>query len=130
MNSYWERYIQSPAFDAGALHAAILKEKAERSLSDFIVQAWPVIEPGTTYVDNWHIGLIAEHLQAVNDGECRRLIINIPPRHMKSIEATVCYPAWTWAKRPEKRFIKVSYRDSLSRKHNILTSSQCNIRSI
>ena len=100
---------------------AVLREKAERSLSEFIVQAWAVIEPGTTFVDNWHIGLIAEHLQAINDGELRRLIINIPPRHMKSIETTICYPAWTWTKRPEKRFIKVSYSDALSRKHNILT---------
>lgn len=121
MNSYWEKYIRSPAFDPASLERAVMREKAERSLDSFIQQAWSVIEPGTTYVDNWHIGLIAEHLQAINDGELRRLIINIPPRHMKSIEATVCYPAWTWTKRPEKRFIKVSYSDALSRKHNILT---------
>ena len=99
----------------------IQRERAERSLAEFIRQAWPVIEPGTTYVDNYHIELIAEHLQAVNDGEILRLIINLPPRHMKSIETTVCYPAWTWTKSPEKRFIKVSYSDSLSRKHNVLT---------
>ena len=72
MNSYWAKYIQSPAFDADALHKAVMREKAERSLDDFIKQAWKVIEPGTTYVDNWHIALIAEHLQAVNDGEIRR----------------------------------------------------------
>ncbi len=96
-------------------------ELAERSLDEFIKQAWAVIEPGTTYVDNWHIGLIAEYLQAVEDGEIKRLIINMPPRHMKSIEATVCYPVWAWIKNPAKRFIKVSYSDSLSRKHNILS---------
>jgi len=103
------------------LQAAVLREKAERSLPEFIEQAWPVIEPGTTYVDNWHIHLIGEYLQAVDMGQIRRLIINIPPRHMKSLEVTVCYPAWTWTKKAEKRFIKVSYSDSLSRKHNILT---------
>lgn len=54
-------------------------------------------------------------------GQIRRLVINIPPRHMKSIEVTVCYPVWTWIKNPEKRFIKVSYSDNLSRKHNILS---------
>ncbi len=63
----------------------IQRERAERSLAEFIRQAWHVIEPGTPYIDNWHIDLISEHLQAVNDGEIRRLIINIPPRHMKSI---------------------------------------------
>lgn len=121
MNNFWERYNNSIALHPEDLKAAILKEKAERNLSEFITQAWPVIEPGTTYVHNWHIDLIAEYLQAVNDGEIRRLIINIPPRHMKSIEATVCYPVWTWTKKPEKRFIKVSYSDSLSRKHNVLS---------
>lgn len=103
------------------LRQEILREKAERSLDSFIQQAWSVIEPGTTYINNWHIQLIAEYLHAVNDGEIRRLIINIPPRHMKSIEATVCFPVWTWTQHPERRFIKVSYSDSLSRKHNILS---------
>ena len=95
--------------------------RAERNLDFFIQQAWDIIEPGKEYIDNWHIALIAEHLQAINDGELHRLIINIPPRHMKSIEATVCYPVWTWTQHPEKRFIKLSYSDSLSRKHNIMS---------
>ena len=86
----------------------------------FIEQAWSVIEPGITYVDNWHIHLIGEYMEAINEGQIKRLIINIPPRHMKSLEVTVCYPAWTWIKHPEKRFIKVSYSDGLSRKHNII----------
>lgn len=109
------------ASDPRGLLPAIRREKAERSLSEFIRQAWHVIEPGTDYVENWHIELISEHLKAVNDGECHRLIINIPPRHMKSIEATVCYPVWTWTRSPQKRFIKVSYSDNLSRKHNVLS---------
>ena len=60
-------FIQSRAFDPDALQAAIKKERAERSLSEFIRQAWPVIEPGTTYIENWHTDLISEHLQAVKD---------------------------------------------------------------
>lgn len=106
---------------ARQLMREIVREKAERTLPAFIEQAWAVIEPGTPYVDNWHIHLIGEYMQAINQGQIKRLIINIPPRNMKSIEATVCYPAWTWIKAPEKRFIKVSYADTLSRKHNILT---------
>lgn len=98
----------------------IAREKAQRSLPAFIEQAWKVIEPGIEYVDNWHIHLIGEYMEAVNSGQIRRLVINMPPRHMKSIEVTVCYPVWTWIAHPEKRFIKVSYSDSLSRKHNII----------
>ena len=119
--TFSENLLKQIASDPDGLRAAVLREQAERSLGAFIRQAWSVIEPGTTYIDNWHIELIAEHLQAVNSGEIRRLIINIPPRHMKSIEATVCYPVWTWIQHPEKRFIKVSYSDALSRKHNILS---------
>ncbi len=120
MKDFWKNYIQNPSFDVAAMKAALQKAKAERYLPEFIRQAWPVIEPGTQYVDGWHIHLIGEYLQAVNEGQIKRLIINIPPRFMKSIEATVCYPVWTWIKAPEKRFIKVSYSDNLSRKHNVL----------
>lgn len=79
MNNYWASFIQSQAFDPEALQAAVRKEKAERSLSDFIRQAWPVIEPGTEYIENWHTDLISEYLQAVNLGQIHRLIVNIPP---------------------------------------------------
>ena len=107
--------------DPAVALAEIRREKAERNLSEFIRQAWPVIEPGTEYIHNWHIDLISEYMEAVNAGQINRLVINMPPRHMKSIQATVCYPVWTWIKHPEKRFIKVSYSDSLSRKHNVLS---------
>ena len=119
MNGFSTNFIRMRTVDPIRQKAAIRKERAERSLSVFIRQAWPVIEPNTPYVHNWHIDLIAEYLQAINDGEINRLLINMPPRHMKSIEATVCYPVWTWTRHPEKRFIKVSYSDSLSREHNV-----------
>ncbi|MDD4450459.1 MAG: hypothetical protein PHS76_07115 [Sphaerochaeta sp.] len=121
MKDFWTSYIQNPSFDIASMKAALQKEKAERYLPEFIKQAWPVIEPGTQYIDSWHIHLIGEYLQAVNEGQIKRLIINVPPRYMKSIEVTVCYPVWTWINAPEKRFIKVSYSDNLSRKHNVLS---------
>lgn len=120
MEKSLENWPQIDKAAARRLLEHITREKAERSLPEFIRQAWPVIEPGTEYVDSWHIHLIGEYMEAVNAGQIRRLIINIPPRHMKSLEVTVCYPVWTWIKHPEKRFIKVSYSDSLSRKHNII----------
>ena len=114
MPDYWKNLAQ---VDPAALLRQVRREQAERNLPEFIRQAWPVIEPGTTFIDNWHIDCIGEYLAAVNRGQITRLIVNMPPRHMKSLEITVCYPAWTWVKHPERRFIKVSYSDSLSRKH-------------
>ena len=119
MNSSLLSSLQSRTLDTRRLLSAVRKERAERNLAEFIRQAWPVLEPNTAYIHNWHIDLIAEYLQAVNDGEIHRLLINMPPRHMKSIEATICYPVWTWTRHPEKRFIKVSYSDSLSRELNV-----------
>ena len=86
----------------------------KRSLKDFTKSSWPTIEPGRDFHDNWHIDAISEHLQAVVEGDIKRLIINIPPRHMKSISVAVALPAWTWTIQPEKRFLFASYASSLS----------------
>ena len=63
---------------------ALLKAQSERSLRAFIAEAWHVLEPDTQFLPNWHIDLIAEHLESITAGENTRLLINIPPRYMKS----------------------------------------------
>tara|TARA_R110000796_G_scaffold193434_2_gene309947 strand:- start:2182 stop:3621 length:1440 start_codon:yes stop_codon:yes gene_type:complete len=85
-----------------------------RSLKEFTRNSWQAIEPGRDFYDNWHLDAISEHLQAVVEGDIKRLIINIPPRHMKSISVAVALPAWTWTMQPEKRFLFASYAGSLS----------------
>ena len=86
----------------------------KRSLKEFTKNSWQTIEPGRDFYDNWHIDAISEHLQAVVEGDIKRLIINIPPRHMKSISVAVTMPAWTWTIQPQKRFLFASYASSLS----------------
>jgi hypothetical protein len=44
----------------------------------YIRSAWHVIEPSTVYLQNWHIDLIAEYLEAVTFGQIKRLLINMP----------------------------------------------------
>lgn len=90
------------------------KELAERHLSDFIEQAWHVVEPGKTYIHGWHIDAITEHLEAVTHGEIRNLIINIPPRHMKSLNVAVFWPAWTWTFDPSVQWLFSSYAEKLA----------------
>jgi len=89
-------------------------EKYKRSLHEFTKAAWPTIEPGVPFKDNWHLQAVSEHLQAVKEGEIKRLIINVPPRHMKSISVAVALPAWTWASQSSKKFLFASYAASLS----------------
>lgn len=93
--------------------------RAEKSLAHFLKGAWEVLEPATHYVHGWHIDCLAEHLEAVYLGQIRRLIVNMPPRELKSILCTVAYPAWVWTKSPAMRFIAASYSASLSIKHSV-----------
>tara|TARA_R100000655_G_scaffold16619_2_gene35996 strand:- start:4295 stop:5722 length:1428 start_codon:yes stop_codon:yes gene_type:complete len=83
-------------------------------LREFTKASWSSIEPGVEFQNNWHIDAIGEHLQAVVEGDIKRLIINVPPRHMKSISVAVVLPAWTWTIQPEKKFLYASYASSLS----------------
>src|SRR5712692_5753329 len=92
---------------------------AERSLADFVRQAWFVLEPKTAFLGNWHIDLLAEYLEAVAHGHITRLIINIPPRYGKSLLATIFLPCWVWLRNPAERFMFASYSAALSTKHSV-----------
>lgn len=98
---------------------ALLTKRAEVSLRAYIEQAWPILEPDVAFVPNWHIDFLAEHLEAVTAGESRRLLINIPPRYMKSLLVSVLWPTWEWIHRPGGRWICASYSDALSTKHSL-----------
>src|SRR4051794_30088133 len=69
---------------------------AENSLYEFTRQAWPVLQPARPFVDGWHIGCLAEHLQALESREIRNLIVNLPPRHAKSSICGVTFFSWAW----------------------------------
>lgn len=90
------------------------KELAERSLVEFFQQSWEIIEPGTKYKHNWHVDLICEYLEMVTAGEIRRLIINIPPKYLKSRIVSVVWPVWSWMKAPHERWIFASHALPLS----------------
>jgi predicted phage terminase large subunit-like protein len=90
------------------------RELAERNLRDFVRLAWHVVEPSTPFVDGWHIDAITDHLQAITRGEIRNLLINVPPRHMKSLLVSVFWPCWEWLRCPQRRWLFSSYAASLS----------------
>ncbi len=90
------------------------RELAGRSLGEFVRQAWPMIEPSTPFVPGWHIDAIIEHLEAVTAGQIRNLLINVPPRHMKSLLVAVLWPAWEWIRCPQRRWLYSSYSAQLS----------------
>ena len=101
------------------LQEALLAREAERSLIAFVEQFWHVLEPDRIFMPNWHINLLCEHLQSITDGHNTRLLINLPPRYMKSLIVTVFWPTWEWIRHPTNRWIFASYAEALSAKHSL-----------
>jgi len=93
---------------------AILTPKPIVSLSDFFRKAWDTLEPGKALRDSWHINFLIEHLEAVSRGQIKRLIINIPPRTLKSTIVSVCWPTWQWTFSPESRIMFISHEIGLA----------------
>ena len=113
----------SAPFDPALLQSLtdddIKRELQTRSMHEFIKGAWPNIEPGREFHDNWHIEAICEHLEAISKHQINRLIINIPPRHMKSLTCGVAFPCWTWIHAPQTQFLFASYSKALSTRDNV-----------
>jgi predicted phage terminase large subunit-like protein len=93
--------------------ATIEADQIRRQLGRFERAAWPIVER-RHFRENWHLDVIAEHLEAVSAGELLRLIINIPPRHMKSLSVAVFWPCWDWLVHPERQWLFASYAEKLS----------------
>jgi predicted phage terminase large subunit-like protein len=83
------------------------------TLAGFVREAWHVLEPNATYVHNWHIDAICEHLEVVTDGRINRLLINVPPGSMKSLLVSVLWQAWEWGPRGMRsmRYLATAFND-------------------
>ena len=92
---------------------------AKVELYEFVKAVWPIVEPTQPFVDNWHIRLICEQLEAVTRGEIKNLIINVPPGCMKSLLVSVMWPAWEWASDDSRRYLKASYGQDLANRDNV-----------
>jgi phage terminase large subunit-like protein len=80
------------------------------SFDAFAQSAFRIIEPAINYEWSWHVECISEHLQAIDAGEIEpRLIINLPPRSLKSYLVSTAFPAWVLGRKPHTKFICTSY---------------------
>ena len=82
----------------------------------FIERVFMHLYPSTPFLPNWHIELIASRLEAVLDGKITRLIINVPPRSLKSVMASVAFVAWALGRNPNLQLICASYGQDLADK--------------
>lgn len=92
-----------------------------KALAEFVPRAWPVVEPGKHYRSNLASDAIVEHLQAVADGQLRRLLVTVPPGLAKSTLCAVVFPAWMLARDATWRVIAASYAQSLAVRDSLRT---------
>jgi hypothetical protein len=97
----------------------LLRAALRREFDVFLHKSFRTLEPATPFRSNWHLDALRYHLGRVARGECRRLIVNVPPRSMKSICASVAFPAWLLGRDPTKKIMCVSYGRELVRKHSL-----------
>ncbi len=95
----------------------ILNVLLRNDLRSFIHWSFQAVVSGGTFRPNWHIQAIAWHLTKCLDGRIRRLIITLPPRSLKSICASVAFPAWVLGRDPTRKIICASYSQELAAKH-------------
>jgi hypothetical protein len=82
----------------------------------FVERAFYELNPGTPYQHNWHIEVIAQALEQCRTGKLRRLIINVPPRSLKSHMASISFVAWLLGHNPAAQVICASYAQDLADK--------------
>jgi len=117
--------IDGSILDAEQVLRDLDRVDCEESLYTFLQYAWRWFDP-SPFTPGWPIEAVAEHLEAVADGEIKRLIINIPPRCAKSSLVSVAFPSWVWAQShegptsgPGVQFILSSYAGQLSMRDNV-----------
>ena len=109
------------------LPAAEARAELEGDLGAFVEKAWPNID-SAEYRSSWAVDALCEHLQAVSQGQIRRLLVNYPPRASKTTVASICFPAWVWAQRersylsgPQVKFLCGSYNHELALSNSNMT---------
>lgn len=105
------------------------KEKriCEKSYSAFVKSAWPILEPDNELVWNWHLEYICNEVQeqlenlAAKKPRKYHLVVNVPPRSLKTYLLTRMPAAWAWIHWPALRFMRGSYSEELALEHAVET---------
>ena len=90
------------------LEEAKAKEQSRDEFLPFVHRMWP------SFIGGRHHAIMADAFERVANGELKRLIINMPPRHTKSEFASYLFPAWFLGKYPEKKIIQTAHTAELA----------------
>ncbi|WP_290846101.1 phage terminase large subunit [Henriciella sp.] len=92
----------------------IYYQALRQSFDLFVGHAFDQLNTGTPYLDNWHIRSISWKLEQIRSGACKRLIITVPPRSLKSFTVSVAWPAFLLGHEPTSNLMCVSYGEELA----------------
>ena len=90
------------------LEEAKSREGARSDFLQFVNRVWPA------FINGRHHQIMADAFERVANGELKRLIINMPPRHTKSEFASYLFPAWFLGRYPEKKIIQTAHTAELA----------------
>ena len=96
----------------------------------FVRFAHRELHPHAPLIDTWHIDVVADHLQRVAVGEITRLIINLPPRTLKSLSASIALPVWMLGRNPRLKIMSVAGTRALAGEfetatRELMTAQRC-----
>src|SRR3974390_1601820 len=86
-------------------------------LLTFARKCFAQLHPSTVFLPNWHHEAFCYQLEQLRAGQNNRLIINLPPRSLKSFFVSIVFPAFALAKNPALKIICASYSQDLAAKH-------------
>jgi hypothetical protein len=82
----------------------------------FVMKAFASLNKGSSLGQEKYLKLLADRLARVAEGETKRLVVNMPPRHFKTFMGSICLPAWTLAHNPSAKIIILTYGQDLADK--------------
>lgn len=97
----------------------IINSLLRTDFKSFVTKVFGEVAPGSKYLNNWHIDVICDAIMDMYEGGNNRLIINMPPRYMKSLICSIALPAWILGHNPKAQILCVSYNDELADKFAI-----------
>ena len=96
--------------ERGWVRGAALTQREEDAqlrldFAAFAQRCFRELNPLTPLAMNWRVEVMAAKLTAVRDGRIRRLIVNVPPRHLKSLLGSIAFPAWSLGREPGRQIL-------------------------
>ena len=100
----------------GRVSRAEIQAALREDFCSFLVRSFADLHSGQAFSPAWHLEVVTAKLQGVREGRAKRLIVNVPPRHLKSLAASIALPAWLLGRDPSLAVVNGTYGQDLSDK--------------